>query len=270
MRSALPYSEDPSSALVSIDPRNGQIEAMASSSSYDAEPVQPRRPGPPPARLDLQGLRPDHGDQAGDRPLLDLLHLQAPRPRPARVGPLGSEHRRRGLPGDGQPAAGDGRLRQHRLRPARPRRRPAAGRADGEVDGDRKPARRHPGRGDRRPADRRLAAGDGRRLRDPRRRRHPPQPDRDPAASSSPAAGSTSPSAPSRAGWSPKRSPTRSGACCTTTSPKAPAPPPTPAAPARAARRGRPTTSPTPGSPASSPTWRRWSGSATRSRTRSK
>jgi penicillin-binding protein 1A len=34
MRSALPYSEDPSAALVSIDPRNGQIEAMASSSNY--------------------------------------------------------------------------------------------------------------------------------------------------------------------------------------------------------------------------------------------
>jgi penicillin-binding protein 1A len=35
MRSALPYSEDPSSALVSIDPRNGEIRAMASSSSYE-------------------------------------------------------------------------------------------------------------------------------------------------------------------------------------------------------------------------------------------
>jgi len=34
MRSALPYSEDPSSALVSIDPRNGDIRAMASSSDY--------------------------------------------------------------------------------------------------------------------------------------------------------------------------------------------------------------------------------------------
>src|ERR1700710_1883621 len=34
MRSALPYSTDPSSALVSIDPRNGQIRAMASSSNY--------------------------------------------------------------------------------------------------------------------------------------------------------------------------------------------------------------------------------------------
>jgi penicillin-binding protein 1A len=35
MRTALPYSEDPSSSLVSIDPRNGHIEAMVSSSSYD-------------------------------------------------------------------------------------------------------------------------------------------------------------------------------------------------------------------------------------------
>ena len=35
MRSALPYSTDPSSALVSIDPRNGEIKAMVSSSSYD-------------------------------------------------------------------------------------------------------------------------------------------------------------------------------------------------------------------------------------------
>lgn len=34
MRSALPYSTDPSAALVSIDPRNGEIEAMASSSEY--------------------------------------------------------------------------------------------------------------------------------------------------------------------------------------------------------------------------------------------
>jgi penicillin-binding protein 1A len=35
MRSALPYSEDPASALVSVDPRNGHIEAMVSSSYYE-------------------------------------------------------------------------------------------------------------------------------------------------------------------------------------------------------------------------------------------
>jgi penicillin-binding protein 1A len=34
MRSTLPYSTDPSSAFVSIDPRNGQIRAMVSSSRY--------------------------------------------------------------------------------------------------------------------------------------------------------------------------------------------------------------------------------------------
>jgi penicillin-binding protein 1A len=34
MRSTLPYSTDPSSAMVSIDPGNGDIEAMVSSSSY--------------------------------------------------------------------------------------------------------------------------------------------------------------------------------------------------------------------------------------------
>src|SRR4051794_39999489 len=35
MRSTLPYSTDPSSALVSVDPRNGQIRAMVNSSYYD-------------------------------------------------------------------------------------------------------------------------------------------------------------------------------------------------------------------------------------------
>jgi penicillin-binding protein 1A len=35
MRSALPYPEDPSSALVAIDPHNGHIEAMISSSDYE-------------------------------------------------------------------------------------------------------------------------------------------------------------------------------------------------------------------------------------------
>ncbi len=35
MASALPYSEDPASALVSIDPRNGDIAAMATSTDYE-------------------------------------------------------------------------------------------------------------------------------------------------------------------------------------------------------------------------------------------
>jgi penicillin-binding protein 1A len=35
MRTALPYSEDPASALVAIDPQTGHIEAMVSSSNYE-------------------------------------------------------------------------------------------------------------------------------------------------------------------------------------------------------------------------------------------
>ncbi|HEX5982827.1 MAG TPA: transglycosylase domain-containing protein [Solirubrobacterales bacterium] len=35
MRSTLPYSTDPSSALVSVDPRNGRIRAMVSTSEYE-------------------------------------------------------------------------------------------------------------------------------------------------------------------------------------------------------------------------------------------
>ena len=137
MRSALPYSTDPSSALVSIDPRNGHIRAMVSSSNYAEQPVQPRRPGPPPAGLDLQGLRPDHRDQAGDRPLLDLLHLETARPRPAALGPLG----RRTPP----TRATRGRSTCSRRRsppttPSSPSSTSTSGpksvAADGEVDGD--------------------------------------------------------------------------------------------------------------------------------------
>jgi penicillin-binding protein 1A len=36
MRSALPYSTDPSAALVSVDPRNGHIRAMVNSSDHDS------------------------------------------------------------------------------------------------------------------------------------------------------------------------------------------------------------------------------------------
>ena len=128
------------------------------------QPVQPRRPGPPPARIDLQDVRADHGDQAGDRPLPHLLHVEAAQPRPAPVGPLGRPHRRRGLHGHRQPAAGHGRLRQHRLRPARPRRRTRERWPGRPVDGDHDRARRDPCGRARRPADRGLAAGDGRCL----------------------------------------------------------------------------------------------------------
>ena len=180
MRSTLPYSTDPSSALVSIDPRNGEIEAMVSSSSYDASQFNlaaqgHRQPGSTFKAFVLttaikQGIDP-YSTYYTSKPLdLNLPKWGHWEVHTADEGYLGTS----------QPAAGDGRLRQHRLRPARPRRRARARRRNGELDGDHQPARRDPGRGDRRPADRRLAAGDGRRLRDPRLRRHPPRPGRDP------------------------------------------------------------------------------------------
>ena len=53
------------------------------------QPVQPRGPGTPPARVDLQGLRPHHGAQAGDRSLHHLLRLQTAQPQPAPGGGTG-------------------------------------------------------------------------------------------------------------------------------------------------------------------------------------
>ena len=210
IRSTLPYHEDPSAALVSIDPRNGQIRAMVSSSHYDKSQVQPRRPGPPPARLDLQDVRADDGDQAGDRPLLDLLRVETARLEPAALGALGSHTADEGYLGTGQPRAGDGRLRQHRLRPARPRRR--ARRAS---------PRRRTSLGIVSPLDGIPAEGIGglrvgvsplemvERVRDAGGGRHPPRPDRDPPRRLPRRQGRATPEAANRGGSSPKRSPTR-------------------------------------------------------------
>ena len=46
---------DRAAAIVTIDPRTGWIKAMASSSALRRLEVQPRRAGPPPGRVDLQG-----------------------------------------------------------------------------------------------------------------------------------------------------------------------------------------------------------------------
>ena len=78
----------PASALASVDPSNGEIVALASTQRYSTEqPVQLRRPCPAPARLLVQGLRPDRGDQAGHRPRHDLLrrHLAEDAGDPGRL-----------------------------------------------------------------------------------------------------------------------------------------------------------------------------------------
>ena len=89
------------------------------------QPVQPRRPGPPPAGLDLQDIRPDHGAEAGHRPLLRPTTSPNRSTSTCPNGATGTVHTAdEGYLGSGQPPAGHGRLRQHGLRPARPRRRP--------------------------------------------------------------------------------------------------------------------------------------------------
>ena len=103
-------------------------------------------------------------------------------------------------------SSGDAEVRQHRLRAARRRPRPRGGQADRAGHGHHDPPRRLPGRGPGRPAPRRLAAGDGQRLRDDRLRRLS-------ATSRSPSRRSSSRTASPRTSASPSaraRSPTAS------------------------------------------------------------
>ena len=61
---------------VSIDPSNGHILAMATSSSYDQTNVRLRHPGPPADRVGVQGVRADDADpRLQRRPEPDLLQL---------------------------------------------------------------------------------------------------------------------------------------------------------------------------------------------------
>ncbi len=62
-------------------------------------PLQPRRPGPPPARLGLQDDGADRGDPQGRGPRLHLLHLQAAQHRRPRVRALGGQDLRQHLLG---------------------------------------------------------------------------------------------------------------------------------------------------------------------------
>ncbi len=58
----------PAAALASVDPKTGEIVALASTQER-RQPVQLRLAGASPAGLLVQGVRPSDGDQAGDRPL---------------------------------------------------------------------------------------------------------------------------------------------------------------------------------------------------------
>ena len=85
--------------------------------------VQPRRPGPPPARLDVQGDGADDRAAQGRRPALDDLRLEAAEVRRPAVGPDRRPDLRARLRRLDEPRAGDAVLRQHGLRAARARPR---------------------------------------------------------------------------------------------------------------------------------------------------
>ncbi len=210
MRSALPYSTDPSSALVSIDPRNGHIRAMVSSSNYEDSQFNlaaqgHRQPGSTFKTFVLttaikQGIDP-YSTYYTSKPLdLDLPRWGHWAVHTADEGYQGTVNLQQAT------VASDNTVFAQLDLDVGPK----AVAADGEVDGDHDPARRDPGRGDRRPADRRLAAGADRRLRDPRRRRHPPRPGRDRQGRPSRAAHVDRPrSRRTRSGCSRRRSPGR-------------------------------------------------------------
>ena len=123
MRSALPYSTDPSSALVSIDPRNGRIRAMVSSSNYAETQFNlaaqgHRQPGSTFKAFVLttaikQGIDP-YSTYYTSKPLdLDLPNWGHWEVATADEGYQGTVNLQQATVS----------LRQHRLRPARPRRR---------------------------------------------------------------------------------------------------------------------------------------------------
>ena len=200
MRSALPYSTDPSSALVSIDPRNGQIGAMVSSSNYDQSQFNlaaqgHRQPGSTFKAFVLttaikQGIDP-YTTYYTSKPLdLNLPQWGHWEVHTADEGYLGTVNLQQAT------VASDNTVFAQLDLDVGPEAVAATAKSMGITSA----ARRDPGRGDRRPAARRLAAGDDRRLRDPRLRRHPPRPGRDRARSSSPTARSSARSRPTRSG----------------------------------------------------------------------
>ena len=72
--------EDPASAIVTINPANGDIEAMAESQSYEQSQYNLASAGAPPARLDVQGDRARRRALARGRSeqhLLPLAHARA-------------------------------------------------------------------------------------------------------------------------------------------------------------------------------------------------
>ena len=176
MRSALPYSTDPASALVSIDPRNGNIRAMVSSTHYAQSQFNlaaqgHRQPGSTFKAFVLttaikQGIDP-YSTYYTSKPLdLNLPYWGHWEVHTADEGYQGTINLKQAT------VTSDNTVFAQLDLDVGPR----AVAADGEVDGDHHQARRDPRRGNRRPPPRRLPAGADRRLRDARLGRRPPRP----------------------------------------------------------------------------------------------
>ncbi len=143
----------PAAALATVDP--SQRAHPGAGAVGHLRPDQVRLPGAGRAadRIGVQGVRADDADpRLPRRPQPDLLHLAVP---PRGLASLRSDlvgaHGRGQLRGDDQPQPRHGRLRQHRVRPARRRPRLGQARPDRPRDGHHLEAHRQPVRGDRRP-----------------------------------------------------------------------------------------------------------------------
>ena len=170
----------PSSAIVTIDPRTGYIESMASSGDY----------GQSNFNLAAQGHR-RPGSTFKVMALMTALRMGVDPDRTSYTSRLADRDRRPGLRSHrhqdlqrhgrrhDDPAPRHAAVRQLRLHPARARPRPGRGRQDRAGHGHQVDAQGLPGRDARRPRERRLAAGDGDRLRVDRQRRPARPPDRD-------------------------------------------------------------------------------------------
>ena len=87
LKATLPVG--PAGALVSIDPANGFIRAMTTTPESPAARVRSGLPGPPPAGLGDEALRPGGRHRGGRRPGHHLLRLKATGHPPARAASSG-------------------------------------------------------------------------------------------------------------------------------------------------------------------------------------
>ena len=123
----LPNPSDPSSAHrldrpdQRLHPRDGLERHL------QGPPLQPRRPGPPPARLGVQDVGADHRDPArASNPSQHHLHLEAAQPERPRLRAVEGQDLRQHLRRLDEPRARHAVVRQHRLRAADHRRRARA------------------------------------------------------------------------------------------------------------------------------------------------